>query len=74
LTRNYFNDQRCQTYGNNYHQSLSDRKARLPTSESVESNNSAQYNYFRNNPLTGMNLNHQFSTNTGNLLYFHDEE
>lgn len=54
---------------------MSDKKVRLPTTESVESNNSAQYNYFRNHPqnLVGINLNHQFSSN-GNMQYFFDDE
>jgi hypothetical protein len=77
--RNFINfngDQRCPTYGN-FHQSLSDRKVRLHTSESVESNNSGQFNYYRNHPLTGMNLNNQFASNgnnSGNVLYYFDEE
>jgi hypothetical protein len=54
---------------------MSDRKVRLPTTESVESNNSAQFNYLRNHPqnLIGINLNHQFSSNGNNMQYFFDE-
>jgi hypothetical protein len=60
---------------NNYYQSMSDRKVRLPTTESVESNNSAQFNYLRNHPqnLIGINLNHQFSSNGNNMQYFFEE-
>lgn len=55
-----------------FNQHGSDMKVRLPTSESMESNNSTQFNYIRNHPQAnfgGMNLN-----SGGNYQYFFDEE
>lgn len=59
---------------NNYYPSTSDRKVRLPTSESIDSSNSAQFNYLRNHPqMMGINLTTQFSSG-GNYQYIYDEE
>jgi hypothetical protein len=43
---------------------------RLPTSESVESNNSGQFNY----PIVGMNLNPQFNSNESTPMQYYISE
>jgi hypothetical protein len=59
--------------GNSNYQNKSEKK-RLPTSESIESNQSAQYNYFKNHSkIIGVNLSSQFSSG-GNHPAFIDEE
>jgi len=77
------NDVICHTssgpnMNNNLYYSLSDRKIRVPTSESNESNNSAQFNYMRHpQNIMGMNLNQKFSNNnnnTNNMQFYYDEE
>ncbi len=55
----------------NYYHSMSNSKVRLPTSESIESNQSGNY---QRNPMMGMNLNHQFSSNGNRESLYFDEE
>ncbi len=70
--------QLCPSNGYNtvYH-SLSDRKVRLPTSESQDSNHSSQYNCvgqscYRN--LTGVNLMQNFATSNNNMQFIYGDE
>ncbi len=64
---------------------MSEKKIRLPTSESIESSNSAQLTFLKNNHnlvnnLMGKNLNNQFVNSNNNnyypnnMNYYLDEE